>query len=58
MGSEIPFPFKTRPSQIIINRFPESIIATMPLLEDWGIPCRLASLQDYPGCYEGYVTDH
>ena len=57
MGSEIPFPFKARPSQIIINRFPEGIIATMPLLEDWGIPCRLASFQDYPGCYEGYVTD-
>lgn len=57
MGSEIPFPFKARPSQIIINGLPEGIIATMPLLEDWGIPCRLASLQDYPGCYEGYVTD-
>lgn len=57
MGSEIPFPFTARPSQIIINGIPEGIIATMPLLEDWGIPCRLASLQDYPGCYEGYVTD-
>jgi len=57
MGSEIPFPFQARPSQIIINGFPEGIIATMPLLEDWGIPCRLASLQDYPGCYDGYVTD-
>ena len=57
MGSEIPFPFKALPSQIIINSFPEGIIATMPLLEDWGLPCRLASLQDYPGCYAGYVTD-
>lgn len=57
MGSEIPFPFKARPSQIIINNFPEGVIATMPLLEDWGLPCRLASLQDYPGCFEGYVTD-
>jgi dihydroorotate dehydrogenase electron transfer subunit len=27
------------------------------LLEDWGIPNRLASLQGYPGCYEGYITD-
>ncbi|MEX2353374.1 MAG: dihydroorotate dehydrogenase electron transfer subunit, partial [Gammaproteobacteria bacterium] len=26
-------------------------------LEDWKIPCRLASLQDYSGCYQGYVTD-
>ena len=29
----------------------------MPLLEDWGIPSRLASLQGYPGCHPGYVTD-
>jgi dihydroorotate dehydrogenase electron transfer subunit len=29
----------------------------MPLLEDWNIPSRLASLQGYPGCHEGYVTD-
>ena len=57
MGSEIPFPFKAQPSQIIINGIPEGVIATMPLLEDWGIPCRLASLQDFPGCFEGYVTD-
>jgi len=57
MGSEIPFPFQPRPSQIMIIGLPDGIIATMPLLEDWGLPCRLASLQDYPGCYEGYVTD-
>ena len=29
----------------------------MPLLEDWNIPSRLASLQGYAGCHEGYVTD-
>ena len=29
----------------------------MPLLEDWGIASRLASLQGYPGCFQGYVTD-
>lgn len=57
MGSEIPFPFKTQPSQILINGIPEGVIATMPLLEDWGIPCRLTSLQGFPGCFEGYVTD-
>ena len=33
------------------------VIACMPLMEDWGIASRLASLQGYPGCYEGYVTD-
>ena len=30
---------------------------TMPLLESWNVPCRLASLQNYPGVYLGYVTD-
>ena len=29
----------------------------MPLLEDWNIDCRLASLQNYEGVYQGYVTD-
>ena len=36
---------------------PDGVIACMPLMEDWGLPSRLASLQDYPGCHEGYVTD-
>jgi dihydroorotate dehydrogenase electron transfer subunit len=29
----------------------------MPLLEEWGVACRLASLQNYEGVYQGYVTD-
>jgi dihydroorotate dehydrogenase electron transfer subunit len=57
LGSEVPFPFDARPSQIVIPGLPEGIIATMPLLDDWGVPCRLASLQGYAGCFEGYVTD-
>lgn len=57
MGSEVPFPFTSKPSQIMINGMPDGVIATMPLMEDWDIACRLTSLQDYPGCYEGYVTD-
>jgi len=57
MGSEIPFPFKPRPSQIMINGIPEGVIAAMPLLEDWGIANRLTSLQGIAGCFEGYVTD-
>ena len=56
MGSEIPFPFRARPSRIMISGIPPGVIATMPLLEDWGIPCRLASLHGYAGCYEGFVT--
>lgn len=57
MGSEVPFPFTPRPSQIMVPGIPASVIAAMPLLDDWGIPSRLASLQGYPGCHEGYVTD-
>jgi dihydroorotate dehydrogenase electron transfer subunit len=57
MGSEIPFPFKPRPSQIMVNGIPGDVIAAMPLLEDWGLANRLASLQGYPGCFEGYVTE-
>ena len=57
MGSEVPFPFTARPSQIIVRGIPEGTIGCMPLMEDWGIASRLASLQGYAGCFEGYVTD-
>ncbi len=57
MGSEIPFPFTMRPSRIMVQGMPEGTIAAMPLLEDWDIPSRLCSLQGYPGCYPGFVTD-
>ncbi len=57
MGSEIPFPFTARPSSILTAGMPAEAIACMPLLDDWGIPSRLASLAGFPGCYEGYVTD-
>ncbi|HLA74836.1 MAG TPA: dihydroorotate dehydrogenase electron transfer subunit [Gammaproteobacteria bacterium] len=57
MGSEVPFPFKATPSRILVPGMPEGVIAAMPLLEEWGIPSRLTSLQGYAGCYEGYVTE-
>jgi len=57
MGSEVPFPFSARPSRFMVPGLPDGVIAAMPLLEDWGIPSRLASLQGYPGCHEGYITD-
>lgn len=57
MGSEIPFPFKPRPSAILTPDLPPATVAAMPLLDDWGIVSRLASLQGFPGCFEGYVTD-
>lgn len=57
MGSEVPFPFRTRPSRIMVPGIPDGIIACMPLLEDWGMPSRLASWQGFPGVFEGFVTD-
>jgi dihydroorotate dehydrogenase electron transfer subunit len=56
MGSEVPFPFDARPSAIMVPGIPPEVIAAMPLLEDWGVASRLASLQGYPGCFEGYLT--
>ncbi len=57
MGSEIPFPFRPRPSQIMLPGAPASAIAAMPLMDDWGIPSRLATLQGFAGCFDGYITD-
>ncbi len=57
LGSEVPFPFQSRPSQLLVPGLPEGVIAAMPLLDDWRVASRLASLQGYPGTYEGYVTD-
>jgi dihydroorotate dehydrogenase electron transfer subunit len=57
MGSEVPFPFRARPSAILVPGIPHGAIACMPLLEEWGVPSRLASLKDYPGCHSGFVTE-
>lgn len=57
MGSEIPFPFTAKPSSILVDTVPNDVTACMPLLDDWGIASRLTSLQDYAGCFQGYVTD-
>lgn len=57
MGSEIPFPFRTRPSTIMVPGIPDGVIAAMPLLDQWGLPSRLASLSGFAGCFDGYVTE-
>ena len=57
MGSEIPFPFQTRPSTILVPGIPPGVIAAMPLLDGWGVPSRLASRSGFPGCFEGFVTE-
>ncbi|WP_455217265.1 dihydroorotate dehydrogenase electron transfer subunit [Kaarinaea lacus] len=57
MGSEVPFPFQSQPSRIMVPGIPSDVIAAMPLMDEWGFASRLASQQDYPGCYKGFVTD-
>ncbi len=57
LGSEVPFPFTTAPSRILAPGLPAAAIAAVPLLDDWGIASRLASLQGYAGVFQGYVTD-
>lgn len=57
LGSEIPFPFDLLPSKLATPWLPDEINRTMPLLESWGVPTRLATLAGFKGCFDGYVTD-
>ena len=57
LGSEIPFPFELHRSSIPVAGIDPGVSSAMQLLEDWGIPSRLTSLQGYDGCFNGYVTD-
>jgi dihydroorotate dehydrogenase electron transfer subunit len=57
MGSELPFPFRVRPSTILISGMPPEAIGCMPLLDERQVPSRLATLSGFPGCYDGYVTE-
>ena len=56
LGSEIPFPFDLQPSRISLPWLDQETDRTMPLLEEWGVPCRLATLAGFDGCFDGYVT--
>ncbi len=40
-------PFEPAPSRIWLPHLPPEAIATLPLLEDWGVPCRLCG--PFPG---------
>jgi dihydroorotate dehydrogenase electron transfer subunit len=57
MGSEIPFPFETRPSTLMVDGMPAEAIACLPELDALGVPSRLASGAGFPGCFEGFVTE-
>lgn len=57
LGSELPFPFDLEVSSIETPWLDDDVSSTMPLLEAWGVPCRLATLSGFDGCFDGYVTD-
>ncbi|MFL6619326.1 MAG: dihydroorotate dehydrogenase electron transfer subunit, partial [Povalibacter sp.] len=57
LGSSTVFPFRPRPSTILVPGIPDGVIACMPMLDEWGVPSRLASSQDLPGCFDGSVVD-
>ena len=43
LGIRMPFPFRARPSTILVPGMPDGVIACMPLLDDWGVPSRLTT---------------
>ncbi len=57
MGSEIPFPFPLTRGNAAIPGMPADADGALALLNDWGVASRLASQQDYPGCFHGLVTE-
>jgi dihydroorotate dehydrogenase electron transfer subunit len=57
MGSEVPFPFDLVASKLAVPGIPAEASDAVRLLEQWGVPSRLASNASLSGCYRGFVTD-
>ena len=57
MGSEVPFPFQLSKPRIALPGLPPSASGSVKLLEEWGVPSRLASNAGYDGCFAGFVTE-
>lgn len=57
LGATAGLPFQPAPSRILLPDMPPGLIATMPLLDDWGVPGRIAHADGLPGCYEGEVLE-
>lgn len=56
MGSEVPFPFELAAPQVS-DCWAESTTASLRLLEDFGVPSRLASNAGLAGAFHGHVTE-
>lgn len=57
MGSESPFPFQQQASAHPIPGIDKATQSSIIDIEKLGIASRLASLNHFPGCHTGYVTE-
>jgi dihydroorotate dehydrogenase electron transfer subunit len=57
MGSEVPFPFDLVESRLEVAGVRKPATHAVALLEQWGVPSRLASNAGITGAHRGYITD-
>lgn len=57
LGSQDSFPFRARPTTLMLDGMPDHVIACAPMLEQWQIASRLASTLGLPGCHDGDVVE-
>jgi dihydroorotate dehydrogenase electron transfer subunit len=57
MGSEVPFPFELVESRAPVPGASKQATHAVALLEQWGVPSRLASNIGLAGAHRGYITD-
>jgi dihydroorotate dehydrogenase electron transfer subunit len=57
MGSEVPFPFALAQSRLDVPGVGKAATHAVALLEQWGVPSRLASNAGLAGAHRGYITD-
>jgi dihydroorotate dehydrogenase electron transfer subunit len=57
MGSEVPFPFELVESKLDVAGAGKAATHAVALLEQWGVPSRLASNAGLAGAHRGYITD-
>jgi dihydroorotate dehydrogenase electron transfer subunit len=57
MGSEVPFPFELAESKLPVPGIGKTATHAVVLLEQWGVPSRLASNAGLAGAHRGYLTD-
>ena len=57
MGSEVPFPFDLIESRLAVPGVGGTSTHAVTLLEQWGVPSRLASNAGLAGAHRGHITD-